>query len=219
MYNPNTLIEKVLKKNYMLDVIDGPDLTGSTEIDLNKTQSESVLSEDEGENKTDILLNSIRRYFYANALEAALSADNASSLEKLYEFGNKSGTEESPSTPINKKTEESGLARKNQLAKGRLSTDLKTYLNLRLKKELVQLASLPREVEIKIEWSSGKGKFNRLRKSKTVTEKAISDRDKFVAVRMSRILGLPVYSEIKRNKIYRNGLVLCKTISMNLSLY
>tara|TARA_B110000046_G_scaffold101229_1_gene108733 strand:- start:3760 stop:3942 length:183 start_codon:yes stop_codon:yes gene_type:complete len=52
----------------MLDIIDGPDLTGSTEVELNKTQGESTFGENEGENKTDVLLNSIRLYFYANTL-------------------------------------------------------------------------------------------------------------------------------------------------------
>lgn len=93
VYNPNTLIEEVLKKNYMLEVIDGPDLTGSTEVELNRTQSELTLGEDEGENKTDILLNEIRRYFCANRLESALLADNTASLEK--EFANKSVTKKS----------------------------------------------------------------------------------------------------------------------------
>ena len=33
-------------------------------------------------------------------------------------------------------------------------------------------------------------------------EKAILDGDKSVVVSMSRLLGLPVYSEIRRNKVY-----------------
>ena len=57
-----------------------------------------------------------------------------------------------------------------------------------------------------MDWSSGKGKFNRLRRSKAVVEKAISDGDESIVVSMSRLLGLPVYSEIKRNKIYRDFL-------------
>ena len=206
-YSPNILIEEVLKKNYMLDVIDGPDLTGSTEVDLNRTQSESTFDEGEGENKTDVLLNSIRRYFYANTLQSALSDNNANDLEKQYEFGSKTGPEKSAFTPEKGKTYNGrGTTRENQLEEGQLSIDLKTHLNLRLKRELAQLATLPVEVKVKIKWSSGKGKFDRLRNSETITEKAISDGDKSVVVSMSRLLGLPVYSEIRRNKMYRDFL-------------
>ena len=204
-YNPSKLIEGVLKKNYMLDIIDGPDLTGSTEVELNKTQGESTFGENEGENKTDVLLNSIRRYFYANTLQSSLLADKTAILEK--EFGNKSGTKKSTFTSEEEKTyDDRGTTRENQLVKSHLSTDLKAQLNRLLRKELTQLATLPLEVEVSIEWSSGKGKYNKLRNSKTILEKVLSDGDKSIVVSMSRLLGLPVYSEIKRNKIYRDFL-------------
>lgn len=205
-YNRSKLIEEgVLKKNYMLDIIDGPDLTGSTEVELNKTQSESTFGEDEGENKTDILLNSIRRYFYANTLQSALFAYKTAILEK--EFGNKSGTKKSTFTSEEEKTyDDPGTTRENQLVKSHLSTDLKTQLKRLLKKELTQLATLPVEVEVSIKWFSGKGKFDKLRNSKTIVEKVISGGDKSIVVSMSRLLSLPVYSEIKRNKVYRDFL-------------
>ena len=90
--------------------------------------------------------------------------------------------------------------------KSHLSTDLKTQLRRLLEKELTQLATLPVEVEVSIKWSSGKGKFNKLRNSKTIVEKVISGGNKSIVVSMSRLLSLPVYSEIKRNKAYRDFL-------------
>ncbi len=63
-----------------------------------------------------------------------------------------------------------------------MDKELKTYVKFRLKKEINQLKALPLETEIKIKWPPGKGKFDKLRVSSNVVEKAHSDKDKVVIV-------------------------------------
>lgn len=73
-YDPDTLINDVLKSNYMLDVVEGPNLDEFTSNDLSRVsnpESKYMLSEKEGifQNPSDQLIASIRQYLYAENLE------------------------------------------------------------------------------------------------------------------------------------------------------
>jgi len=84
-----------------------------------------------------------------------------------------------------------------------LNKEFVEYLDVRLKKELKTLQKLPLETEIKIKFASGKGKFDKLRKADRIVKIAIQDEEKSVLVILSRLIGLPVYSELAKNKTYR----------------
>lgn len=176
----------------MLDVVEGPNLDEFTSNDLSRVsnpESKYMLSEKEGifQNPSDQLIASIRQYLYAENLEKYWLGTGKQALEKSLQ---KTLTSDNFKTP-----EEKHILLANKLSKNFIE-----YLNFRLEKELKTLQQLPLEIEIKIKFASGKDKYDKLRKSDKIVSTAIYDADKAILVSLARIIGLPVYSELAKNK-------------------
>lgn len=200
-YNPNILINDTLKSNYMLDILEGPNLDNVSANDLHRVSDPEIsemLSENEEQgiyqNVTDQLFATIRQYFFAENLDKYWLSQSKEDLEKTFYVETKTQVSDG-----SKKLEQNNLFPANKLNK-----DFIGYLDKRLKKELKTLQKLPPETEIKIKFTSGKGKFDKLRKAERVVEIASQIKEKSVLVSLSRIIGLPVYSELCKKKAYRS---------------